>query len=85
MYESADGQPTFTGHVDELVRKPLGLRLAKSPVGVADERGGRLLDGGQLRAAGDFAFAERVEVAGDAHHAVRVVPAQVGIDQTAGH
>ena len=67
-----------------LLHGPVADRLAQSCSTVDGDRCGRFVDGLNLGLGNHHAVAQTVDVARQAGHAVRIDPAQVGLDQHVG-
>jgi hypothetical protein len=83
--QCAGGQAALPGLRDEPLQQAVRLDLPQPPAAVGDEHRGRLLLDGEGRTGPEEAVLEGLDVLHDADDAVGVVPAQVGIDQAAGH
>ena len=68
---------------EDQVEQPVRLDLAEAPLAVAGDHGGRLVLDLQRDAGAVGPLLDEVDVLRHAHHAVRVVPPEVGPDQAA--
>ena len=75
--------PVAAALADEPLHQPPGLRLAEAPVAVGHQERRRLSKHGEARAGNDFLLCQAVQIERNPHHAVRIVPAEVGADQAA--
>ncbi len=72
------------GPRQDQVEQPVGLDLAEAPLAVADDHRGALLLDLQRHAEPVVALLDEVEILRHAEHAVRVVAAEVGLDEVLG-